>query len=510
MTKGAGVVDTSNAVDGSGPRAPALLETGIPNLDRVLGGGIRRRSTVMVIGAPGTGKTIMAQQLVFHAAGRGAVTLYLTGYSETHAKLLEHNRSLRFFDPERIGREIQFGSLTDLLREGAEATEAAIVSTARTQQATLVVLDGFRSMRGILAHDEEIAHFLYSLGAKLAVLGATTLVLVEGDPDEPGRYPELTVCDAILALRRERQGTRYRRVLDVVKVRGAAYLGGMHPFILDASGLTLYPRFESVVVPLEPAWHGGRAGFGLPEVDALLGGGLTVGTTTLVAGSPGVGKTLLGLHFVAAGVRANEPALFLGFMENTVQLREKARMFGLDLVAAEAAGLARLVVLPGYDLEADRAADLLRREVEQRGVRRVVIDSAADLERGMADDTRKAEFFSALVAYLRGHDVTTYITLDLNTIVGPALEFIGTPLSVLAENLLVMRYTEHRGRLRRLLLVLKMRYSDYDRTVHEYTITAGRGVELLGPAPAGAGLLTGLTQPYADLPSPRPPDEPRT
>src|SRR6266480_1632540 len=153
-----------------------MLETGVPNLDRVMGGGLRRGSLTMVIGAPGNGKTILAQQIAFHLAERGAPTLFLTGYSETHDKLIAHSRGLRFFVQARIGKEIQFVSLLGLLRHGAGETEEAIVATARQQRAALVVLDGFRSVRGILEKDDEVvAHFLYSLGAKLALLGATPL-----------------------------------------------------------------------------------------------------------------------------------------------------------------------------------------------------------------------------------------------------------------------------------------------------------------------------------------------
>jgi circadian clock protein KaiC len=461
----------------------------------------------MVIGAPGTGKTILAQQIAFRAAARGEATLVLTGYSETHDKLLAHSRQLRFFVPEQIGREIQFTSLTDLLRQGAVETEEAIVAAALEHGAHLVILDGFRGMREILAHDVTLSQFLYSLGAKLALLGATTLIIIEGDPDESARYPELTVCDAIIALRRQRQGTRSRRLLEVVKVRGAAPLDGVHPYTIDENGLTVYPRFESIVTPSEPAWDPKQVGFGLPDIDALLGGGLTVGTTTLVAGGPGVGKTLLGLHFVTAGVQLGEPALFLGFMESPVQLREKARMFGLGLDAAEEAGQVRLAVLPAYDVEVDRVADLLTRDVEQRGVRRLVIDSAGELDHGMATDERKVQYFAALVSYLRGRNVTTFITLDINTIVGPALEFAGTPLSVLAENMLLMRYAEYHGELHRLFSVIKMRFSDYDRALHEFTMRAGRGLELLGRPPAAVGMLTGIAHLLPEHAAPRPSPE---
>jgi len=487
-----------------------LLETGVPDLDRVLGGGLRRGSMTLVLGAPGTGKTMLAQQIAFHFVGRGAAALYLTGYAETHDKLLANSRGLSFFAPALIGQQIQFLSLTDLLHQGAVDAEEAIVATAREQRAALIVLDGFRSMRRILADDQEAAHFLYSLGAKLSMLGATSLVVLEGDPDEPSHYPELTVCDALLALRSERLSSRHLRLLDVLKVRGAAPLIGVHTFAIDDHGITVYPRFESIVVSEEPPWTGGRAGFDLAGIDAMVGGGLSVGTTTLVAGSPGIGKTLLALHLTTAGTGADEPALFLGFMEDRVQLRAKARAFGLDLAAGEASGRVRLMILPPYNLEADHVADLLCRDIEERGVRRLVIDSVAELCRGLPAAERQSDFLGALVTYLRGRDVTTYLTLDINTIVGPTLEFAGTPLSVVAENLIVLRFAEYRNQLHRLISVLKMRFSDYDRILREFTITEGRGIDLLGPAPAAAGLLTGIAHPLTEPQSPHAADERET
>ena len=505
MAQGDGGQDRRDRGAGEEWAAPTpleMLETGVPNLDQILGGGLLRGATVMVVGAPGTGKTILAQQIAFHGARRGATALYLTGYSETHAKLLAHTRRLRFFAPALIGERLVLGSLPELLGRGAGETEDAIVATARQHRAALVVLDGFGNMRGFLGgeHHQAVAHFVYSLGAKLSLLGATLLVLAESNPDERDRYPELTVSDAVLALRRERQDSRQRRLLEVVKVRGAAPLNGFHPFTIDDDGVHLSPRLEAVVPAAEPVWTDERSDFGIAAVDALLGGGLTVGSATLAAGSPGTGKTLLGLHFAAQGARRGEPTLFLGFMESAGQLRAKARALGMDLAAAEAAGRVRLLVLPAYDLEADRVAELLRADVERRGVRRLVVDSAAELERGVAAEARRPEFLAALVGYLRGRNVTSYLTLDVPTIVGPELEFAGTPLSVVAENLLLLRYAEYRGALHRLFSVLKMRFSDYDRTIREYTITPGAGLQLLGAAPPAAGLLTGIAHPLAERP----------
>jgi len=164
---------------------PDILDTGIPYLDGLLGGGLPRGAIAMVVGAPGTGKTTLAQQMAFHAASQGATTLYLTGYSETHAKLLAYGRRFRFFAPEQVGTRIQYLSLADLLARGVDVTEQSIVQTARERRARLVILDGYRSIRRLLGDEPASTDFLYSLGSKLALLGVTTVVAAEGEPDRP-------------------------------------------------------------------------------------------------------------------------------------------------------------------------------------------------------------------------------------------------------------------------------------------------------------------------------------
>jgi circadian clock protein KaiC len=471
------------------------FETGVPNLDLVLGGGLLRGTIVMVIGPPGSGKTILAQQIAFRAASRGEVALYFTGYSETHEKLLAHNRSLDYFAPEAIGAELQMGSLPDLLAQGPEEAKLAVINTARTRRASLVILDGFRSIRGFLPDDQAAAEFLYSLGATLALLGATLLVLVEGDATDRIRDPEQSVCDVILSLHRVVRGGGHRRQIEVLKVRGAAPLAGLHPVTIDARGVTVYPRLESVVPADKGRWTPARAGFGIPDIDALIGGGLNVGTSTLAAGTPGLGKTLLGLHFLAEGARHGQRGLFAGFTENGAQLRAKARQFGMDLEGAERAGTVELLIVPPHDLDADLVAWLIRERIEARHIERLVIDSATELQGGLTSPERAAMFMASLAAYLRSQSVTTYITVDVPTIVGPELSLAGNPLLAFAENLLLLRYAELEGELYRVFAVLKMRFSDFDRALRVYTIRDGKGIDIAGPAPRAVGLLTGLARP---------------
>ena len=478
-------------------RGPERFQTGVPNLDEVLGGGLLRGAIVMVIGPPGSGKTILAQQISFSAARRGETALYLTGYSETHDKLLAHNRTLTYFDPTVIGTGVQMGSLPDLMEQGAAEAERIVLATARERHAALVVLDGFRSIRGFLEDDQAAAGFLYSLGAKLALSGATLLVLVEGNAEDRIRDPEQSVCDVIFSLTRIVRGGGHRRQLEVMKVRGAAPVGGVHPFSIDTSGIYVYPRLESVVPTAEPEWSGERAAFGIPQLDQMLGGGLTVGTSTLTAGTPGMGKTLLGLHFLFEGTRRGERGLFAGFLESPVQLRQKARAFGMDLPAMEQQGLIQLLVMPPHDLDADRAAWLIRERIESRAVQRLVIDSGTDLQGGLTAPDRAPMFMAALASYLRSRNVSTYLTVDVPTIVGPELSFAGTPLVVLAENLLLLRSVEYQGELRRVMSVLKMRFSNFDRALREYTIEDDEGIHITGHAPRAEGLLTGMARPVS-------------
>src|SRR5205814_1561615 len=157
-----------------------------------------------------------------------------------------------------------------------------------------------------------------------------------------------------------------------------------------------------------------------------------------------------------------------------------------------------LLMVPPHDLDADLVAWLIRQQIETHHVERLVIDSAAELQGGLSSPERAAMFMASLAAYLRSASVTTYITVDVPTIVGPELSFAGNPLLAFAENLLLLRYAELEGELVRVFAVLKMRFSDFDRTLRIYTIEDGIGIKIAGRAPRAEGLLTGLARPLVD------------
>jgi circadian clock protein KaiC len=170
--------------------------------------------------------------------------------------------------------------------------------------------------------------------------------------------------------------------------------------------------------------------------------------------------------------------------------------------------LVRLMVFPGYDVNADHVAEELRADIEARDVRRLVIDSSTELERAIFTEERKPNFLAALVNYVRAHRVTAVMMMDVPKIVGPELDLTSSPLAVFAENLILLRHVELRGEIRRILAVLKMRFSRHDTRIAEYTIVADHGIRLVGTAPTVEGLLTGLAR-SSDAETPKSARQPR-
>jgi circadian clock protein KaiC len=510
------------------PNQPTTImdPTGIPNLDLILGGGLPRGSLVIVVGPPGSGKTTLANQMAFAAARAGRRTLVLTALSEPTNKLIAHLRIFSFYDERLIGDMLQVLSLQRFLATGLEGTGDEMVAMARQTRAGFVVLDGFRGVRGTVLDPQLARQFLYDVGTKLGVMGTTTVITSEAEPRDPAYFPESTTADAIVGLYYDLAGVREHRGIEAIKVRGAALLPGLHGVSLSQHGITVYPRLEARVAAANvdaqngrgedgqprhamaapvadaqaaaPADAEARATFGLPELDALLGGGLTRDTCTLVAGNLGTGKTLLALQFAMTGVRAGEPTVYLGFRESRSQLLQRADAFamGRDLRAALApgGGLSLLRYAP-VELNPDIVADRLVAEIDRMRARRVIVDSIGELERALlrtGDRGRLDDYLAALVEVLRDRRVTTLFTKEISQLIHQNLDSPSEPISVMAENVLLTRQVDHRASLHRVLSVLKMRFSEHDSTLREFTIIAPHGIRVLAPFESDRQMLADI------------------
>jgi len=530
------MADEIAGVETSPSEGAKLLPTGVPNLDRLLGGGLPTSAFVLIMGRPGSGKTSLANQIAFHAARAGRRVLILTALSESTTKLIDHLRSFDFFDQRLIGGPIQFLSLQALLPQGLEPTGREILVIARDMRADIVVLDGFRGMRGIESEPLHAREFLYDVGTTLSAMGAMFLVTTETEPNDTRFYPETTTADVILGLHYNVVDVMQHRAIEVVKARGRAPLPGLHTLVLSSAGATIYPQFEIRVVRglldgrsgLEQARDrtqvGGtalaeraptdgadrssytipaaaqRAPFDLPELDRLTGGGLTRVSCTLVAGSSGTGKTLLALSFAAAGLRAGEPTLFFGLRENLDQILVKADAFalGADLRRGlEPGGGLTVLRLPPIQLNPDIVADRVLRELDRTGARRLIVDSVFELERAIhlsSHPNRLYDYLSALVEELHARGVTTLFTRETEKALAATLDFSGEPLSVLAENVILLQQVVYRQSLYRVLSVLKMRQSPHDNSLREFRITAPEGIEVLQAMESTPGVLEGIAR----------------
>ncbi len=494
--------------------------TGVPHLDDVLGGGMPRGALAIVVGPPGSGKTTLACQIAFAAAEAGGSALVLTALSETSTKLIGHLHSFRFFDPLAVGNTIQFLSMEHMLAGGLSATADEMVAIVRQARARLVVLDGFRGVRESEREVQAARRFLYTVGARLGMLGTTTVITSEAQPHDSEFFTEATTADVIVGLHYGLEGVRQRRALEVVKVRGARILPGLHGFELTDQGALVFPRLEARVVAegerhriaagapetgeagrvaqeqeqapdMEAPVEAGdvRARFDLPELDVMLGGGLTSKTATVVVGSPGTGKTLLALHFALAGAAANEPVVYVGTRETRGQLLRKAEMFALGGPLRAALATDGKLAFQGWDpveINPDVVAERILHAVDRVVARRLVIDSIGEIEHAImrsGDAGRITDYLAALTVALRRRGVTALFIKETPMFIASQMHVALDPISVLSENVLWLQQVSHGGEPRRLLSVAKMRFSAHDPYVREFTITSPRGIEVLPRGP---------------------------
>ena len=455
------------------------VPSGVPGLDTVLRGGFPRGGIHMLQGPPGAGKTILGNQLCYRHAAAGGRALYATLLAESHARMLLHLGTMRFFDPSRLPDQVSyvsgFGALRD---EGLAGLVALLRREVAARKATVLVLDGLAAAGDRAASDTEFSAFIQELQAQAGLHGCTAFLLATARGQAVP--PEHTMVDGIVDLAEARFGSRTERGLFVNKLRGSDYLPGRHPFRITPDGLVVYPRVEAALrrstQPDEA--RSGRLTTGVAGLDAMLGGGgLPEATVTGVLGPSGIGKTTLGLHYVC-GSGAAEPGLFFGFYETPPRLLQQAARLGLDLEGVVGRGEVEILWQPVGENMQDPLAHRLLDAVERRGVRRLFLDGLGGFIEASVEPGRIARFFSVLVNELRTRGVTTLYTMETRDVVGPGIEVPVTGISSIVENLVALRYVEHRARSRRLLSMVKVRGSGFDPGLREFVIEGGRGISL--------------------------------
>nr|WP_276583894.1 ATPase domain-containing protein [Pseudomonas sp. RIT-PI-AD] len=470
------------------------LRSGIEGLDLLLKGGLVSGASYIVQGRPGSGKTILANQIAFNHVRDGGRVLVATLLSETHERLFQFLSTLSFFDPNRIGAEIQFVSAFDTLEnEGLDEVVKLLRREISRQKASLLIVDGLLNARSKAENTLDTKKFISELQGHAAFAGCTVLFLTSSRLDDGS--PEHTMVDGVIELGEELFGVRSVRRIHLRKTRGSGALSGLHECEITEDGLVVHPRLESLISrPTRPDSSTlRRIPSGVPRLDALMDGGLPKSSVTLAMGPSGVGKTSLGLHFLS-GSTIDEPGLHFGFYETPERLRMKARSIGVNLDELIDEGALGVIWQPTTEGLLDGIGGRLLKAVEEKNVKRVMIDSIGGMARVATSPARLVEFFTVLMNELRARDVTVFATWEMRGLFGGEINAPGPELSSIVDNLFLMRFVELDSELKRLLSILKMRDSTYDPSLLEVIINE-HGVDLSKAFKNAATVLSGSATP---------------
>ena len=481
-----------------------LLTTDVPGLDEVLGGGLPEYSLNMVAGTPGSGKTTLVHQIIFATATAERPALYFTVLGEPPLKMLRYQQQLSFFDPGKVGDVIQFVNLGQvLLNEGLGSVLDHIVRHVEETNPRIVVVDSFqsigRALQGRPSGELDLQAFVDRLAIHLASWQATTFLI--------GEYPEgalqenaiSTIADGIIWLTQRVDDNAVVRKIQIMKLRGQEPKSGIHSFRITTDGIRVFPRtFSPPQNPERPA-EGRRLSTGVPGLDALMGGGIPTGNSMLVTGPSGTGKSVLAAQFIAEGARHGEVGLVVLFEQAHAKYLRWAANLGIDLERLSGEELVHIMPLQRVDLAPDEAIQLIWQEVQQRQVRRVVIDSLTGFEVTVTpshrDELRQALY--RLVEGLAAIGLTVVMTME-TVEVSTDLLMSNRLISFLADNNIIQRYVEIGGRFERVLTVIKMRNSAHSYELRRFEVT-GQGLVVGDGLEEYEGVSTGVATRRRDL-----------
>jgi circadian clock protein KaiC len=458
------------------------LPTGVPGLDTLLAGGISKYSFIVLTGAPGSGKTTLAHQMMFALANEQRKALFFTILGEPPLKMLRFQQQYTFFDPAKVGPAIKYVNLADdLQKAGFEGVLHRILAEVQAFQPELIFVDSFKSVvqatKGAGETMATLQYFVQQLGVQLSTWQATTFLIGEYADSTHEENPIFTVADGVIHLCQDMDQNAIVRKVRVVKMRGSAHMTGLHTFRITDAGLHVYPRVLAggiVDAPEDPNFRSGTARItsGNAELDAMLGGGIPVGFSAVITGPSGSGKSVLATAFLKAGAEAGEHGI-IGSYENGFFHASNKPLH--DLISS---GKVTDVRPHAFDVSIEEIVTELAEAVERTGARRVVIDSLTALELILAPQFREnfQESLFRMLSNLHARGVTVLMVRNLSE----AGEVVFASSSFIVDCIISMKYIEHENRMVKLISVPKLRGSAHSAEIRRF-ITTEDGIDIGGP-----------------------------
>ncbi|WKB51195.1 ATPase domain-containing protein [Eleftheria terrae] len=481
---------------GSSPSSAPFISTGVAELDRILGGGITPNRLYMIEGIPGSGKTTLGLQFLQAGARMGEAVLYIT-LSETEEEVRaiagSHGWDLAGVqilqvvpDEQALLPSEQYTVFQPDEVELGETTKSILAEVERRKPAR-VVFDSLSELR--LLAGSPLRYRRQMLGLKQFFAGRQCTVLVLDDRTATAEDPQLqSIAHGIINLDQWHPSYgRERRRLRVVKYRGTPFVGGYHDFTIRRGGLVVFPRL--VASEHRTLVAEGTVRCGVPGLDQLLGGGLERGTSTLVTGAPGTGKSTIATAFAAeAASRGERAALFL-FDESISTLLKRMRGLGTDLQPLLDSGRLSVQQVDPAEMSPGEFVHLVGRIAREEHASVVVIDSLNGYLNAMPDENFLNTQLHELLTYLGQCGTTSLLVSVQQGLIGTMTSPVDA--SYLADTVLMLRYFEAQGRVRQAVSVLKKRSGVHERTIREFHLDA-EGMRLSEPLTNFHGVLTGV------------------
>jgi len=470
--------------------------TGVVGLDRILGGGLPMHRLYLLEGTPGTGKTTFALRFLQAGVALGERTLYVT-LSETADELAavaaSHGWSLDGIDVFELLDEaggdpdaeqsILYPSEVEL-----GETIAKITDEIERLQPARVVLDSLSEMR-LLAQDPlRYRRQVLALKQYFATRSCTVLLL-DDKTSEPGDLQLHSISHGVISLEQSVQlyGTESRR-LRVVKMRGQKFQGGRHDFVLDTGKVEVFPRLIASQHRQEVVHE--QVSTGTPALDSMLGGGLTRGTSTLLLGPSGAGKTTTAVSCMYAALQRGERATYYLFDEGLATLLQRSRSLGMELAPFLESGQCHVVQIDPAELSTGEFASLVLGAVREHGARFLAIDSLNAYLQAMPGESFLLLHMHELLTFLNHRGVITMLVVGQHGAVANVRTEID--LSYLSDASLLFRYFEAEGAVRSAITAMKSRTAENERTIREFRLSSESGLQVGDPLVAFEGVMSGL------------------